>query len=212
MKESLDNMNHNLRANHGALKPVKPEHRHLNPTDPMPPKPEPQPRPHYEVYNSNSIKKFNEKVDYTRANLKVGTSFPTCGGEGPATEKYISQQINEDDINMNELAQGKVSGIPEHLIKYYNMIKSMNPRVEQDYNAMKSSYEAFRHGTDWGEFNAESLIAAVYVWSQDNLVEAYRAGKIGEELWKAGSQGRLAKQIPIFRTLEFCILLRAVYL
>ena len=196
MKESLDNMNHNLRANHGALKPVKPEHRHLNPTDPMPPKPEPQPRPHYEVYNSNSIKKFNEKVDYTRANLKVGTSFPTCGGEGPATEKYISQQINEDDINMNELAQGKVSGIPEHLIKYYNMIKSMNPRVEQDYNAMKSSYEAFRHGTDWGEFNAESLIAAVYVWSQDNLVEAYRAGKIGEELWKAGSQGEISETNP----------------
>jgi len=72
----------------------------------------------------------------------------------------------------------------------------MNPRVEQDYNAMKSSYEAFRHGTDWGEFNAESLIAAVYVWSQDNLVEAYRAGKIGEELWKAGSQGEISETNP----------------
>ena len=76
------------------------------------------------------------------------------------------------------------------------MIKSMSPRVEQDYNAMKSSYEAFKSSTDWGKFDATDLIAAVYVWSQDNLVEAFRAGKIGEELWKAGSQGELSKTNP----------------
>ncbi|WP_279744019.1 DUF6531 domain-containing protein [Rothia aeria] len=97
---------------------------------------------------------------------------------------------------MSDLAHGKVSGIPEHLIKYYNVIKGMSPRVEQDYNAMKSSYETFKSSTDWGKLDATDLIAAVYVWSQDNLVEAFRAGKIGEELWKAGSQGELSKTNP----------------
>ena len=189
MKGSLDNIKRNAEHYNGReVMPVKPEHRHLKPTDSMPPKPEPQPRPHYDVYNSTSLKRYNQKVDQVRANLK--------GEKGPEADSFVRYKINAGDINMNELAQGKVSGIPEHLIKYHDMIESMNPRVEQDYNAMKSSYEAFRHGTEWGEFNAESLIAAVYIWSQDNLVEAYRAAKIGIELWKAGSQGELSETNP----------------
>ena len=186
MKHSLEIIRHNYRMNDN--KPVKPEHRHLKATDTMPPRPEPQPRPHYEVYNSTSLGKYNEKVSQIRTNLK--------GDKGPEAESFVTYKANADDINMSDLAHGKVSGIPEHLIKYYNVIKGMSPRVEQDYNAMKSSYETFKSSTDWGKLDATDLIAAVYVWSQDNLVEAFRAGKIGEELWKAGSQGELSKTNP----------------
>ena len=186
MKHSLEIIRHNYRMNDN--KPVKPEHRHLKATDTMPPQPEPQPRPHYEVYNSTSLGKYNEKVSQIRTNLK--------GDKGPEAESFVTYKANADDINMSDLAHGKVSGVPEHLIKYYNVIKGMSPRVEQDYNAMKSSYETFKSSTDWGKLDATDLIAAVYVWSQDNLVEAFRAGKIGEELWKAGSQGELSKTNP----------------
>ena len=189
MKESLDNIKRNVNHYNGQeVMPVKPEHRHLKATDTMPPRPEPQPRPHYEVYNSTSLGKYNEKVSQIRTNLK--------GDKGPEAESFVTYKANADDINMSDLAHGKVSGIPEHLIKYYNVIKGMSPRVEQDYNAMKSSYETFKSSTDWGKLDATDLIAAVYVWSQDNLVEAFRAGKIGEELWKAGSQGELSKTNP----------------
>lgn len=186
MQHSFEIIRYNYRS--GDNKPVKPEHRHLKVTDTMPPRPEPQPRPHYEVYNSTSLGKYNEKVSQIRTNLK--------GDKGPEAESFVTYKANADDINMSDLAHGKVSGIPEHLIKYYNVIKGMSPRVEQDYNAMKSSYETFKSSTDWGKLDATDLIAAVYVWSQDNLVEAFRAGKIGEELWKAGSQGELSKTNP----------------
>ena len=197
MKVSLDNIKSNEKHYNGQeVLPVKPEHRHLKPTDSMPPKPQPTEQPHYEVYNSLSLHKYSVKFNNNLDNLLNGKGYAKCYADTPETRQKAMEQSLKDDVNMAELSSGKVSGIPEHLIKYYNMIKSMSPRVEQDYNAMKSSYEAFKSSTDWGKFDATDLIAAVYVWSQDNLVEAFRAGKIGEELWKAGSQGELSKTNP----------------
>ena len=179
---------------------VPPKYRDINPDDPTPPKPKETTPPHYEPYISTSAskayQKFQEKSQYTGGVTPTALGYTQWGNNlNHAPSIYADYSYNPKVISGN-FTQDKVSGIPANLFTYCEKIKNMGPVIENEQSVLKNTYNTFKQGTKWGEFDADALIEAVYMWVQDTYLEAVRAGKVGEALWKAGSQGDLNEANP----------------
>ena len=179
---------------------VPPKYRDINPDDPTPPKPKETTPPHYEPYISTSAskayQKFQEKSQYTGGFTPTALGYTQWGNNlNHAPSIYADYSYNPKVISGN-FTQDKVSGIPANLFTYCEKIKNMGPVIENEQSVLKNTYNTFKQGTKWGEFDADALIEAVYMWVQDTYLEAVRAGKVGEALWKAGSQGDLNEANP----------------